>query len=51
MWDYKSLKKELEYCGFQQVRRAKYNDNKNINFLKIEEEGRWNNCLGIECFK
>lgn len=51
MWDYKSLKLELEKCGFQKVRRAYYNDNENMHFVNIEEKSRWDNCLGLECVK
>jgi len=51
MWDYKSLVKELEKVGFHQIRRAQYHDSSDIFFLDVEDQGRWENQLGIECVK
>lgn len=51
MWDYKSLKQELEKAGFSNIRRAQYGDAADSKFLEVENKDRWENCLGIECFK
>ena len=51
MWDYKSIKKELEEVGFKKIRRAFYGDYENINFKDVENYERWKNCLGVECQK
>jgi predicted SAM-dependent methyltransferase len=51
MWDYKSLCQELEAVGFENIRRAKYGDSKISIFKDVEDKERWENCLGIECFK
>ncbi len=50
MWDYKSLKAELESTGFSGVRRAQFGDNPDTHFRQVEEAGRWEGCLGMECF-
>lgn len=51
MWDYKSLKSELVDAGFMAIRRARFLDGSEPMFKKVEERGRWENCLGIECKK
>lgn len=51
MWDYKSFVPELEAAGFVQVRRATFGDSGDPVFAEVENEGRWINCLGIECRK
>lgn len=51
MWDYKNMKKELEAAGFVDIRRAKFGDSTDAHFSYVENEGRWTNCLGIECKK
>lgn len=51
MWDFESLSIELENVGFQSVRRAQFNDSADDRFLEVEEFGRWENCLGIECVR
>jgi predicted SAM-dependent methyltransferase len=51
MWDFESLKTELEKAGFTEIRRAKYNDSSDDNFNFVEEESRFINCLAIECKK
>jgi hypothetical protein len=51
MWDFHSLKKELEKVGFKEVRRANFNDSSDVNFKCVEDEGRFINCLAIECKK
>ena len=50
MWDYKSLKAELESAGFVAVRRALFGDNPDTHFRDVEDPGRWDGCLGMECY-
>lgn len=51
MWDYKSIKQELEKVGFVEVRRAFFGDSSESMFSKVEDNSRWENCLGVECKK
>lgn len=51
MWDYKSFKKELGSAGFCDIRRACFGDNKDPMLEEVEDKGRWDDCLGIECKK
>jgi len=51
MWDYNSLRSELLSVGFNDIRRAYFDDSLDIRFKQVEEFGRWENCLGIECIK
>lgn len=51
MWDYKSIQAELENAGFVDVRTASFGDSSDPMFGKVEEIGRWKNCLGAECRK
>ena len=49
MWDYKVMAAELDRVGFTRIRRASFNDAEDPRFLDVEELGRWENCLGVEC--
>jgi predicted SAM-dependent methyltransferase len=49
MWDYRSLSAELNRAGFRHIRRASFGDAEHRQFRDVEEPGRWENCLGIEC--
>lgn len=49
MWDYNSIKSELEAAGFVDVRRASIGDSEDRMFKAVEEPDRWENCLGVEC--
>lgn len=51
MWDFKSMKKELEAVGFKGVRRAYYHDSERSDFEAVEEARRWENELGVNCYK
>jgi hypothetical protein len=51
MWDYKSMERELRNVGFVNIRRANYGDATDPAFRDVEEEERWQGCLGIECRK
>lgn len=51
MWDYKSMELELRHAGFVEIRRAQFGDSADPMFGEVEERGRWDNCLGVECIK
>ena len=51
MWDYPSLSIELTELGFKEIRRCNYGDSRDKMFNFVEDEGRFINCLGIECMK
>lgn len=51
MWDYKSLCNEMENAGFLCIRRAQFGDSQDPHFKDVEDLGRWEGCLGIECVK
>lgn len=51
MWDYKSIAQELKNAGFINIRRAEYGDATDTMFREVEDDGRWKNCLGVECKK
>ena len=51
MWDYKGMAAELERAGFVRIRRASCNDAADPRFLDVEDRGRWDNCLGVECYR
>ncbi len=49
MWDYKNFEHELAAAGFVNIRRAQFGDSGDEAFRAVEDEGRWRNCLGVEC--
>lgn len=49
MWDYKSIRSELRHARFTGIRRAFFNDSRDGAFAEVEDRGRWENCLGVEC--
>lgn len=49
MWDFKSIRLELRHAGFDGIRRACFNDSRDGRFAEVEDRGRWENCLGVEC--
>jgi predicted SAM-dependent methyltransferase len=51
MWDFISLKKELEDAGFINIRRAYFNDSKDPKFREVEDESRFVDALAVECEK
>jgi hypothetical protein len=51
MWDYKNITEELKAAAFINIRRAQFHDNPEGHFREVEDAGRWENCLGIECKK
>ncbi len=51
MWDYASMRSELENSGFTEIRRASFGDSVYPPYAEVEDANRWQNCLGIECSK
>lgn len=51
MWDYKSIESELTSAGFEGIRRAQYGDSGDSRFDAVEDRGRWDHCLGVDCKK
>ena len=51
MWDYSSMVVELKQVGFITIRRAAFGDAEDARFGDVEDRGRWNECLGIDCKK
>jgi SAM-dependent methyltransferase len=51
MWDNKSLSGELEDVGFTQIRACIFNDSKDEMFKYVEDIGRFENAVAIECRK
>jgi len=49
MWDYKALEFELRQVGFKEIRRASYGDAHDPRFADVEDKGRFDGCLAIEC--
>jgi len=51
MWDYKSIELELHDAGFTGIRKAFFGDCVDPMFQQVEDEDRWNNCIGVESKK
>lgn len=51
MWDYKSLKLELEKKEFKSIRRADYGDSSDKNYSLVENRNRFVDSICIECQK
>jgi predicted SAM-dependent methyltransferase len=51
MWDYKSLSLELQGAGFIDITRTSFGASSDPMFRDVEDKGRWDDCLGIECRK
>lgn len=51
MWDSKSLSEELKNVGFIQLRDCKFNDSVDKMFKYVEDVGRFENAVAIECRK
>ena len=49
MWDFKGMSAELHRADFVDVRRAACKDSADSAFLDVEDPGRWQDCLGVEC--
>lgn len=50
-YDFDSMSLELDKAGFKDIRRAVFSDSTNLAFLDVEDIGRWDYSLGIECVK
>jgi hypothetical protein len=51
MWDCKALANELAAVGFRGIRRCEFGDSKNLAFQAVENPGRYEWALAIECTK
>jgi hypothetical protein len=51
MWDFKSIARELDNAGFAGIRRAEFGDSGDPRFNEVEDAGRWDACLGVECHR
>lgn len=51
MWDYKSLSEELKNVGFTEIRVCKFNDSEDEMFKYVEDIGRFENAVAIDCRK
>lgn len=51
MWDFKSLRSELEKAGFREIRRAAFGDSSEPRFNEVEDSSRWVSALGMECIR
>lgn len=51
MWDNKSLSEELKIAGFSQIRICSFNDSEDEMFKHIEDIGRFENSVALECIK
>jgi Methyltransferase domain len=49
MWDYPSLRRELETAGFKDIRAARLGDSEEPMFAIVEEESRWVDAVAIQC--
>jgi hypothetical protein len=49
MWDFASLRRELETSGFSAIRAAQMGDSEEPLFAAVEEESRWTDAVGIQC--
>lgn len=51
MWDRESLRSELEKAGFKNVRECFYGDCEDTVFKYVEDEGRFQKAVAMECRK
>jgi hypothetical protein len=50
MWDFESLRAELEKAGFAGIRRAELGDSEEPMFALVEEKTRWIDAVAIQCY-
>jgi hypothetical protein len=50
MWDFPSLRRGLETAGFARIRAARNGDSEEPLFAAVEEESRWVDAVGIQCY-
>tara|TARA_Y100001972_G_scaffold129165_1_gene194796 strand:+ start:1405 stop:2028 length:624 start_codon:yes stop_codon:yes gene_type:complete len=51
MWDFNSLKVELERVGFKEIRKCEPGDSSDPNFKLVENPARFRASVAIECHK
>jgi hypothetical protein len=51
MWDFASLRRELETAGFKDIRPAQLGDSGDPMFLAVEDESRWVDAVGVQCYR
>jgi SAM-dependent methyltransferase len=51
MWDERSLSEKLREHGFTSIRRASFGDAEDARFREVEDRGRFNEALAINCKK
>lgn len=51
MWDHHSLALELKKAGFQNIRRAAFNDSEINEFKFVEDVTRFNDAVALNCTK
>jgi predicted SAM-dependent methyltransferase len=51
MWDYRGLAAELKKAGFVEIRSSVFGDSHDPLIDSVEDEGRWNEAVGISCSK
>jgi predicted SAM-dependent methyltransferase len=49
MWDFQSMRRELENAGFHDIRAARWGDSEDPMFAVVEEKSRWEDAVGIQC--
>jgi predicted SAM-dependent methyltransferase len=49
MWDFTGMEEQLAEAGFTEIRRAQIGDSPDSRFGDVESEGRWTDCLGVDC--
>ena len=49
--NFQNIFERLKKAGFNNIRRAYFNDSSHKIFQDVEEYTRWENCLGIEAIK
>jgi hypothetical protein len=49
MWDFDSLRPELERAGFRGIRQATFADSDDPMFNVVEEAARWSDAVGVQC--
>jgi hypothetical protein len=50
MWDFNSLRHELEQARFVGIRQARFGDSEDSMFAAVEDESRWVDAVGIQCY-
>ncbi|MBI4397663.1 MAG: methyltransferase domain-containing protein [Candidatus Omnitrophica bacterium] len=51
MWDFKSVRKELEHAGFVDIAKKGFQDSEDPKFSEVEERARFQDSFCIECKK